>query len=87
MSELAGKTAMVTGASAGIGRAAAIALGAEGTAVVVADRDVERGERTAREIVIGGGSIPISRVRAQDGRHTVMRCGVVMGSCVFAYDC
>ena len=50
MAELTGKVAIVTGASAGIGRAAARALAAEGAAVVLADLDVERGERAAAEI-------------------------------------
>lgn len=39
MSGLAGKTAIVTGASRGIGRAIALALAAEGARVVVAARD------------------------------------------------
>jgi NAD(P)-dependent dehydrogenase (short-subunit alcohol dehydrogenase family) len=55
MSELTGKVALVTGASAGIGRAAAIALAAEGAAVVVADVDVERGKEVAKAIVDKGG--------------------------------
>lgn len=50
MGELTGKLAIVTGASAGIGRAAAIALAREGAAVVIADLDVERGELTARDM-------------------------------------
>jgi NAD(P)-dependent dehydrogenase (short-subunit alcohol dehydrogenase family) len=55
MSELTGKVAIVTGASAGIGRAAAVALAVEGAAVVVADIDAERGGLTARELVDKGG--------------------------------
>jgi 3-oxoacyl-[acyl-carrier protein] reductase len=38
MNDLAGKVAIVTGASAGIGRAAAVALAAEGATVMIADR-------------------------------------------------
>jgi NAD(P)-dependent dehydrogenase (short-subunit alcohol dehydrogenase family) len=56
MGELTGKVAIVTGASAGIGRAAARALAAEGAAVVLADRDVERGEAAAAEIRDKGGT-------------------------------
>jgi NAD(P)-dependent dehydrogenase (short-subunit alcohol dehydrogenase family) len=56
MSELTGKIAIVTGASAGIGRAAAGALAAEGAAVVLADRDRERGEAVAQEIRDKGGT-------------------------------
>lgn len=55
MSELNGKVAIVTGASAGIGRAAALALAAEGAAVVVADVDDARGEQVAAEINDKGG--------------------------------
>ncbi|HEY7071138.1 MAG TPA: SDR family oxidoreductase [Acidimicrobiales bacterium] len=56
MGELNGKVAIVTGAAAGIGRAAACALAAEGAAVVVADRDTERGEAVAQEIRDKGGT-------------------------------
>ena len=39
---LAGKVALITGASSGIGRALAIALGAEGVSLALAARSVER---------------------------------------------
>jgi NAD(P)-dependent dehydrogenase (short-subunit alcohol dehydrogenase family) len=55
VNEFAGKVAIVTGASAGIGRATALALAADGAAVVAADIDVERGEQLAREIADKGG--------------------------------
>jgi len=50
MGDLSGKVAIVTGATAGIGRAAALALAAEGATVVVADIDVGRGEHVAKDI-------------------------------------
>jgi NAD(P)-dependent dehydrogenase (short-subunit alcohol dehydrogenase family) len=56
MGELTGKVAIVTGASAGIGRAAAMALAAEGASVVLADVDAERGELAARQIRDKGGT-------------------------------
>ncbi|MGD9734385.1 MAG: glucose 1-dehydrogenase [Solirubrobacterales bacterium] len=46
---LAGKTALVSGAAGGIGRATAARLAAEGATVVLADRDA-RGERAAAEL-------------------------------------
>lgn len=55
MDELRGKVAIVTGAGSGIGRAAAMALAAEGAAVVLADVAVERGEEVATEIRDKGG--------------------------------
>ena len=47
--------AIVTGAGMGIGRATALALAAEGAAVVVADREIEKGRQVAEEIVAAGG--------------------------------
>jgi 3-oxoacyl-[acyl-carrier protein] reductase len=53
---LAGKAALVTGASRGIGRAIALALGAAGARVIAAARSVEAAGGTADEIVAAGGS-------------------------------
>jgi NAD(P)-dependent dehydrogenase (short-subunit alcohol dehydrogenase family) len=48
--DVAGKVAVVTGAAAGIGRAVATALAAEGAAVVLADVDSDEGRRAAEEL-------------------------------------
>jgi NAD(P)-dependent dehydrogenase (short-subunit alcohol dehydrogenase family) len=46
MGRLTGRTAIVTGGGSGIGRATSAALGREGAAVLVADRDVARAQET-----------------------------------------
>jgi NAD(P)-dependent dehydrogenase (short-subunit alcohol dehydrogenase family) len=51
----AGKTVIVTGGAGGIGRACVELFADEGAAVVVADIDVEGGEKAAAEIIEAGG--------------------------------
>jgi glucose 1-dehydrogenase len=51
------KVAPVTGAGAGIGRAAALRLAREGTAVIIADVDEEGGFSVVREIRRRAGSV------------------------------
>jgi 3-oxoacyl-[acyl-carrier protein] reductase len=53
---LQGKTAIVTGAGRGIGRAVALALAQCGAHVVVVDINPENAHRVAEEICAGGGS-------------------------------
>ena len=53
--DLAGKTCLVTGASAGIGLAAARALARLGARVVMAVRSAEKGERARRAVVRATG--------------------------------
>jgi NAD(P)-dependent dehydrogenase (short-subunit alcohol dehydrogenase family) len=54
--EFAGKVAIVTGASSGIGRATALAFAREGASVVVADRYEEGGQETVVMICDQGGA-------------------------------
>lgn len=55
MQSLAGKVAIVTGASRGIGAAAALALGEAGASVMLAARSGAQAEANAKQINAGGG--------------------------------
>jgi 3-oxoacyl-[acyl-carrier protein] reductase len=84
MRRLTGKVAIVTGRSSGIGKAIALRFGEEGASVVVAARNAEGCEKTARAIRQKGGD---ARVIQTDIRHegqvdalferTVQDCGRV----------
>jgi len=63
---LDGRVAVVTGAATGIGRAIALRLAAEGARVVVADRNSELGESTARDILDAGGEASFVACDAAD---------------------
>jgi 3-oxoacyl-[acyl-carrier protein] reductase len=62
--ELGGRTGLVTGASNGIGRGIALALGREGVALAIVARRVQLLEEVAREIAVHGG--PAAHVIACD---------------------
>ncbi|MFO8010697.1 MAG: SDR family oxidoreductase [Dehalococcoidia bacterium] len=69
MDKLEGKTALVTGAAAGIGRATALAFSVEGARVIVADVDSNDGEETVEMIKDRGGEavfVPADVSRATD---------------------
>jgi NAD(P)-dependent dehydrogenase (short-subunit alcohol dehydrogenase family) len=52
---LGGRTALVTGATSGVGRATAIQLAREGAEVIVHGRDANRGDQVVAEIAREGG--------------------------------
>ena len=57
--DLAGRTALVTGAGRGIGRATALALAATGARVVLVGRNAERLDETAGQVADRGGAADV----------------------------
>jgi NAD(P)-dependent dehydrogenase (short-subunit alcohol dehydrogenase family) len=56
MTDLQGRTALITGSTSGIGRATAVALAARGARVLIVGRDELRAQEVVAEIQAGGGS-------------------------------
>jgi len=76
MKSLAGKTALVTGASRGIGRASALALGMAGALVLIHYARAEKGaDAVAAEIRGLGGRAekPAADLASKDGPHQLAK--------------
>ncbi|MEV6414798.1 SDR family oxidoreductase [Kribbella sp. NPDC051718] len=76
---LAGKTALVTGATSNIGRAIAVALAAQGAQVVVAGRNKSRGDEVVAEIRAAGGQADFVAVDLQGSTATDAGEGSAVG--------
>ena len=67
-SDLAGSTALVTGGTSGIGRAAAVLLARRGAHVLVSGRDAGRGEATVTAIRAAGGQADFIAANLADAK-------------------
>ena len=77
--QLADKTALVTGASTGIGRGIALALAAEGVRLAITARRRDKLDAVAAEIVAAGGKAPLvveQDMYAEDAAAALARAAI-----------
>ena len=87
--DFAGKVALVTGASGGIGRATALAFAVSGAAVVVSDVNDAGGEETVAQITAAGGKAVYQRCNVANEAEVkalVARAVSVYGRLDFAHN-
>ena len=80
MFELAGKTALVTGAASGIGEAIAHAFARAGAFVFVADKNGEAGTKVVDTMISEGGNAEFIRLDVSDGKACASVAEIVLGS-------
>ena len=79
---LRGKTAIITGAAAGIGKASALLFAQEGAAIILADLDKAGGEQLAAEICASGGQAAFVQTdvsSSQDVRNLIDQAVALQG--------
>jgi len=80
--DLKGKTALVTGASSGIGRAVSIAIGSQGASVGLLARSEDELEETKKQVEDAGGSaavIPTDVTEPEQVREGVEQTAATLG--------
>jgi NAD(P)-dependent dehydrogenase (short-subunit alcohol dehydrogenase family) len=80
MARLQGKVAVITGAGAGIGRAASERFAAEGARVVVADRDEDAGHESVARIEAAGGTATFVACDVTDADSAETAIGVAIAT-------
>src|SRR5207245_10041131 len=86
---LAGKVAVITGATSGLGRAGAIRFGAEGAKVVAASRREAEGKDVVEEIERAGGEgmfVTCDGTEPDEVRHLIAAAGERFGTVRVRYQ-